>query len=394
MAKVMLVWELGDGHGHVGPLASLARGLIARGHEPVLVSRRVDYAHGSLAAESVPILQAPVVRAVPLPDGRGRSMSSWSDLLLMVGYRSADALEPTVRAWAATFDTVKPDLIVTDFAPTAIVANAGRRPALALGWAYTLPPRHLAKTPTVSGGERMMSDEAILDVIRQSQRRRGLPAAPGTLLEAIFPEECRVNTLPELDFFSSHRQSPAIGPIQPLPSPMEPVATNGWFGYLSLANEASEVALDALATSGLPGEVHLRDAPPDALDHWRRRGLTVHDRPANLAEAAGRARFVVHHGGLRTMEATLALGRPQLLVPAHIEHMMNAKQAETLGVSRVLDGTALADPRVIASRISEIATDENLAATAWAVANTLSMPDAAQNLASLVADCEKLLAGR
>lgn len=390
----MLVWELGDGFGHVGPLAALARGLAARGHQPVLVSRRPDHAHVALASDDVPILQAPAAREVPLPGGRGRSMSSWSDLLLMVGYRSADALEPTVRAWAATLDAVKPDFVVADFSPTAIVANAGRRPAMALGWAYTLPPRHLAQTPTVAGGDRVMTDEAILEVVRETQRRRGLPAATGTLLEAIFPKDCHVNTLPELDFFARHRRSPAIGPIQPLPVPREPVPTPGWFGYLSLANDASPSVLEALAVSGLPGELYLRDASPDTIELWRARGLTIHERPVDIAEAAGRARFVVHHGGLRTMEAILALGRPQLLAPVHIEHMMNAKQLETLGVSRVLDGAALADPGLTASRLHEIATDDGLAATAWTVANALSMPDASRNLDALLTACEGLVDAR
>jgi UDP:flavonoid glycosyltransferase YjiC (YdhE family) len=40
---------------------------------------------------------------------------------------------------------------------------------------------------------------------------------------------------------------------------------------------------------------------------------------------------VIHHGGINTTEAVLAVGRPQLFVPRHVEQLLNAQMAMAMG---------------------------------------------------------------
>jgi rhamnosyltransferase subunit B len=393
MATVLLGWEVGDGLGHVGPLMALARALRARGHRPVLVASKLEFAVIAAGDDDLPILQTPAARVRPPERVKSSGFTAWSDLLLMIGYDTPDRLYPLVRGWADTIAMVRPDLLVTDFAPTAIVANAGRLPAMALGWGYTMPPRTLSATPSMHGQERAVPDEAIFETVAAVQRRAGLPVHAGRLLDAVVPEHGYVITLPELDYFEHRRDRPAIGPIQPLPSPRPADGTADYFAYLSHANAATESVLEALVRSGLSGTVYLRDARPETVDGWRDRGLAVSDQPLDFAEAAGRARLVLHHGGLRTMEAALALGRPQVLVPAHIEHLMNAQRLRRLGTAEVWDGPTLAKAEALPDRLRRFLADGRVRARAAAIPATLSLVDDRANLSRLADICETLIGG-
>ncbi len=46
--------------------------------------------------------------------------------------------------------------------------------------------------------------------------------------------------------------------------------------------------------------------------------------------------LIVHHGGIGVSEAALMAGRVQLLLPRHLEHVMNAKSLMQLGAAVVV----------------------------------------------------------
>ena len=66
--------------------------------------------------------------------------------------------------------------------------------------------------------------------------------------------------------------------------------------------------------------------------------MTIHDEPPPLARMLEHAAVMIHHGGLNTTETALAAGRPQLLLPIHLEHNLTARAVESLGVGRSLAG--------------------------------------------------------
>ena len=86
MATVLLGWEVGDGLGHVGPLMALARALRARGHRPVLVASKLEFAVIAAGDDDLPILQTPAARVRPPERVKSSGFTAWSDLLLMIGY--------------------------------------------------------------------------------------------------------------------------------------------------------------------------------------------------------------------------------------------------------------------------------------------------------------------
>jgi UDP:flavonoid glycosyltransferase YjiC (YdhE family) len=65
-------------------------------------------------------------------------------------------------------------------------------------------------------------------------------------------------------------------------------------------------------------------------------GLVLLDRPAPLADGLLRGRLVVHHGSMLTSEEAAIAGRPQLLLPLYLEHLLTARTLAGTGAARVI----------------------------------------------------------
>ena len=59
------------------------------------------------------------------------------------------------------------------------------------------------------------------------------------------------------------------------------------------------------------------------------------EEPAKIGDALARARVIVHHGSMLMAEESLIAGRPQVLVPLYLEHLLTARALVELGVATV-----------------------------------------------------------
>jgi rhamnosyltransferase subunit B len=331
---ILFGWELGAGFGHVRPLLALARDLTTDGHRPVFAVRDPVGAWPALRDHDFPILPAPNWRH----PGDPVAPASYADVLGAHGYASADTLAPLVRAWDGILDAIRPALVVLDYAPTLGLAAAGRVPALDVGNAFCQPPRHLSAFPVLFPDRPpTFADADLLAAVQAVQRARAAPV-PGTLPEVLaWPERC-VASFPELDPYRDVRAESSVGPLEPLPPPLPLPAAPRFFAYLVADVTSTEPALRILAASELVGEAFIRGADDGLKTRLRAAGVTVHDRLAAPEEAFARSGAVVHQGGLMTAHAALAAGRPQLLLPVHGEHLLNAVALHRLGVAHYLTG--------------------------------------------------------
>ena len=160
----------------------------------------------------------------------------------------------------------------------------------------------------------------------------------------------------------------------------------GCFAYLAADYVGTAAVLEGLAASGRASEVYLRNADASLRGRWRRRGLIVHDQPQPLAAAAGRAAIVVHHGGVNTTEAVLALGRPQLFVPRHVEQSLNANMAMALGTGVALRNEGRFRPPHVAAALAAAEAAPVIAA-AKARARRIAASGPHHGLERIVATC-------
>lgn len=272
----------------------------------------------------------------PIAPGKTFVAASFADVLGVSGYDSADTLLPLVRAWDGLLDRVRPDLVVTDFAPTLGLVAAGRVPVVDIGHGFTQPPTHLgAFPPFVDDHPPNFPPETLLAAVREVQRVRGRPE-PATLPEIYAGVEPCLCCLPEFDPFADARPGKHLGSLEPLPAPQPWPNRAAYFAYLSAEVTSTEPVLTLLAKSGFAGSAFVRGADAPMKARLRAAGATVFDDPPPLPEMLARVRVVVHHASLNTAQAALAAGRPQLVFPEHLEHMLYAAAIFDLGVGHSL----------------------------------------------------------
>ena len=144
MAHFHLAWELGGDPAHAGRLRVIAQALLARGHAVSLSVRDLGQARRLLGALNVTMLQAPLWL-----HGAGQHAASLAEIMLASGYREAQSLDALVRGWRSALQLLKPDVVVAEFAPTALLIF--RRPRSA----PALPCRRPASPcPTSAHGKR------------------------------------------------------------------------------------------------------------------------------------------------------------------------------------------------------------------------------------------------
>jgi hypothetical protein len=381
---VLLGWELGGGFGHVQRLGALAQGLAERGLRPVLAVKDLAMAGTFLRSWPFPVVQAPLRHL--RTEGANFLAASYADVLAVRGFASADELWPLVQAWQGLLDLVRPALVVCDQSPALCLAAYGLVPAVNLGAAFGLPPADGAAFPRLVPGRKLLvPEEQLLAAVREVQRRRRLPA-PDTLPGLLAGGPRFLTFLPQLDPYRALRPEPHLGPLgYSLGPPLPPPARPAFFAYLNADAPSTGPLVAALARAGRPGTAYLRGAAPEMRERLRRQGVEVLESPVPVEEVLPRAAVVVHHGGAGLAEQALAAGRPQLLVPEHLEHVLNAQLIDGLGAGLYLAGRF--PPEAAAEELGRLLGEPRFTAQAQAAARTIQAGGPWAPLEGIVESC-------
>ena len=387
MARILIAWELGAGFGHITRLLAIAGALKARGHRPFLALSNLVETWPAYRSTSYPILQSPMYQRPPGPRRRLRT-ASLTDILALCGFLNADELLAMVRAWERLIDAVRPGAIVADYSPTLSLAAFGAHPLVAIGDGFTLPPHDLptfpALQPRIHGLER---EERMLEVVRRVQRARRRPQ-PEAMPQIFAARAQFVCTLPELDPYRAWRDRPAEGAFEPLPKPAPPAAGPGFFAYLAADARFIATAVRGLAEAPVKGRFFIRRAPGNMKRLLAERGHHVYDRPAPIQAVLREVPAIVHHGGIGTTEIALALGRPQLLFPRHLEQQLTATALVKLGVGISLGGK-FTQAQVIEA-LRRLLEDRRFARRAQAFAARLAKRKQRDNVARIADACAEI----
>ena len=341
--RIVLAWELGANWGHARRLESLARAMTARGHEVHLVVQDL----GAFDARSLRLWQAPVwsgllrysaTRALGPPQRYG-------DLLANLGLQDAQAIAGLLRGWEALIEAIRPDALVADFAPAALLASRGRLPRLATGTGFTVPPAHLDHFPPFPGATPapLVSEASLLSLINQALEALDRPqlshltdlAGAEALMPAVFAE---------LDPYRIHRQGPPISPFLSAPLPALPEACDGIFAYLP-GRDLTAAGVDLLCRLGAQVTAVMPGLDPKRRAILAGAGVRLAERALRWDEIA-RHGAVLCNGGMGTVAQALATGLPLAVLPAGIEQDLTARALEASGLS--IPPEALTSPEALA----------------------------------------------
>ncbi len=140
--RILLATEAHEGLGHVAPWRGLLEMLREHGHAVVMACPQASLAQGLLAETGAKIVLAwwPSMHAGAIQE----PSYCWEDLLWNLGYGNSKAVAACSKYWMELLTTEKPDVVLADYAPLAMVmAKAAGIPVIEAGGGFCVPPvRH------------------------------------------------------------------------------------------------------------------------------------------------------------------------------------------------------------------------------------------------------------
>lgn len=343
MARVLIAWELGEAYGHLATCLRLAEGLRRRGHTVVLVLKDVRLPCGPDAASGLTVLAAPLTPQA----GVGRHAPvNYADMLCASGFAEPQDVAARLSAWQSLLGLVRPDALVADHAPTALLAAYGAGvPRLTIGNGFTIPPA-VSPWPSIRpwepvSEEALLAAEARLDrVVAAAQRLLG--QRKPLRIRACFATQGVLNTFAELDHYGTRPGGRYVGPIVTVPRSLRAAWKSEEgprvLAYLRPAVPGFESIMQALAR--MDAEV-LCVAPgmtPEAAKRCATRRFRIALGPVDLPPLLEQADLAVGYGNSGFSTQALLAGVPLAMRPRHVEQALFAHRVEALGAGKLLGG--------------------------------------------------------
>lgn len=370
MSRFLLAWEMGAGLGHVDRLLVWARELRRRGHEVLFALRDLAPAHARLGAEGFTALAAPCWLHPPRDAPR---LGNHAAVLAAAGWLEPEGLAGLICAWRALLQLSRCDVLLTDHAPTAVLAARGQGlPVWAVGTSFECPPPAPFFPPMHYWDPREyercpMYDHPLL--VRANQALQSLGDSPLPRLSALYDGVGRaLASFPELLHYDGHgAESPVVGPV----FVVDRGATPRWpdegdgprvFVHVHHDHPALPALLAALAQRGWPAIAYLHGGRLAPGQPGSTGSLRLETRPLHLGQVLRDADLVVSHAGIGTVSAALLAGKCQLLLPAQTEQRMLARRAAAGGLALALEHGS-AGPADLGQALDRLRDDPALAST-------------------------------
>lgn len=338
MGRILMTWELGAGRGHLAPMLSLAGALRAAGHHVELAVRDPVDAKPFVERAGLVSHAAPI----PTPGSGAMSLASYPQILKRLGFAQPDRVEARVRAWRSLFEQVRPDLVICDHSPTALLAaRTMQLNAVVTGTGFFVPP-DVSPLPDLrlwqpSDPDLLARDEvAVLNSLNTVLERFSAPALD-RLAKLFAVQGQALFTLRELDNYGTFRQPDYLGPV-----PASGGVTPEWpvgqgkriFAYLRRFNTLPAL-LTVLRDSGQPTLIYMPQQPPDVIAQFDGGSLRFSTEPLDMDQVTQQCDVAVLHAGHGVTAALLLAGKPMLLLPLHLEMLLTARAVAGLGAALV-----------------------------------------------------------
>lgn len=334
MARVLVAWELGGGLGHLIRWRPLLQRLRKTGHSIDLALRELARADALYPSTDYRLHQAPVNLGAEVGL---RPVRSFTDILHNTGFDKAAALTARCRAWGALYESVRPDLVIFDHSPTALLAARGRpfRKAI-IGNGFISPPPvdplpAFAPSLDEGTGARQDKDAQTLRLANNALDELGAPGL-ASLGELFRVDDTFLLSFPELDPFAAHRQG-----VESLGSyPGQAGTACDWppgqgpriFAYLRPFASLPSL-IERLQTLGLPTLVY--GLGVDTTQLPKAANIRFLPAPVSMNSAVAGCQLAICNATHGTVCHMLLGGIPLLLLPINFHTRLTARCVEQMG---------------------------------------------------------------
>jgi UDP:flavonoid glycosyltransferase YjiC (YdhE family) len=346
MERIVFAWELGGGLGHIQRILPIARKLKEKNHEVICVMKDFINADKIMGEYGIKVMQAPVWHEKV--KNRIENTFSYADTLYNHGYLIKGRLQSMVSAWRCLFESIDPDFLIADHAPTALIAARGAELKVALcGTGFCNPPLRNPIPSIISWikapeGIIEKSEARVVQVINAVLKKNAAPELK-SLCDLFDVDENFLVTFKELDHFQDREKTKYWGPVISLPEGVSPEwpATRfpkKIFCYIKPTYPHLQELLSSLQQVNAATIVFMPNAPKKIIEDFSAANLKFTTHPLNMKEACRACDLVICHAGHGTVAVSLLHGKPMVLLPGHNQleqiitarHVFMAKLAEVV----------------------------------------------------------------
>lgn len=345
--RILVAWEHGRNLGHLVRSSEIANLIRARAGTVAWAVPPQYAGHPLIAGRGEPVHVAPTFASPAIPGiataGQEATtrLSSFADVLLVLGFHDALAVEIAVIRWLKLFAAVQPTAVLCDYAPFALLAACvAGIPATQITNGFDAPPPDFPLFDTTVRGpylERVNAqkiDQLDQTVIRVS---RTLGATGLRLVDFMAWPNLVIDGIPETDPYGARAKATYIGPFAsstPVCAPSWPVEEQDAKGkrvFAYLRGRETSTVLEALQSLGLATLCLWPDASEDELARFDGTSVRVTREPQNLPTTLDQADMVINYGSSGFLNATLLAGKPQIMLPTDMEKLMFSRRVERHG---------------------------------------------------------------
>lgn len=357
MARILIGWELGANRGHIERLRLIAGRLLDDGHSVAMALQQID----SLGLDRDPriaLYQAPLWPRLLVNSAQdhGRPVATMGDILARLGLDRPGCLAALIAGWDGLFASIKPDIVIADYAPSLLAAARGRLASLIIGDWFSCPPAEAAYFPNLAGHEPAYDEAALLDTADADLASVGRP--PLSALPAIFAaNHVLIASFAELDPYADPANRTYAAPSVRLPV----AHGEGPGGEELFVYGLNRFAVDhplwaALALVKRPVRIHMPDPTRGHLALFEAHAFHFEAAPVPLPLIAKRSAVTLSYGGHGFACANLLAALPQMIISFDLEKRLTGSRIAALGLGDMCEHFAV-DPPALAARIEALAGD-------------------------------------
>ncbi len=398
MARILLTWELGGHLGHLSRLSVLADTLHKRGHNIALALRELHNVESIFRFNNpYQFFQAPIY--LPIIKA-SRNPVTYSEILQFNGYLSTSSLRYQFKCWCSLIEMFKPQLIVYDYSPTAMLANKKFDiPAIELGTGFFIPPKlspmpFFGDTHKPSLRQREKTDQQVITSINTILVNEKIEPI-SHVYELFDNSQALLTSFPELDCYQFRSEKVEyVGSLTQLGSGVH-VEWSGKkervfiFAYIKPSYQKIGELLSVFKQIDAEAKVYI----PGCLSKWKSEfeseQITISDQPYAIDEAIEQADITICHAGHDTVVHSLLAGKPLLLIPQYVEQLEIAKCTLTTGAALIIDSQD--EEKQIQNKIEELCQNKAYRNNALSFSKRYAHMDSEHCVKTVADICEAML---
>lgn len=358
MTRILLCWELGTDYQHLLTLQSIARFYQGRGHEVWVAARDVSILKRLFSDIKINIVAAPFTDSSAELGIDKQAPRSYSDLLRRCGFHHPDALSGLVGAWRNLLSFIKPDLILLDHSPVALLAsrgllkggifaqNSGVKQSsyvakVSVGSPFSVPddkrPSGVFFSADLAKPEIARYEQDLVKVVNRVCLEFSIPGITGLADLIVDFDKCIFQTYSELDHYgyrSAEQRHKTVYTGTIVPEFSEPAIFPHFKGPKIYCHVKGTVETPVLLKTLQAIEcsaIVLADGIPDSIinAHQSRHILYV-KKPLSMKDVLRKSTFAILNGEINSVSLFMKAGVPVALFPLHIEQFLMTKRVEAL----------------------------------------------------------------